>query len=642
MTTSLSKYENLLPTDELGVTSYDTDTSEQRGWASAADANGFISNTLAKIDLPRRPDWDFSTEQGLSAPKIFAKLCKEENLAALFCAPGNYAITHAIAEAGIPSYGGRTEGGMCAAADGFYRASGEVAACSGTEGPGFANMMMGISAAWAARTPLLILASNCTTTHEDRDFEIQSLPQQSMSEGLRKYGKRIIVPERIYEYGAHAFRHLKTGVPGPVHLDFTEEVCNTIFTDPSQLIDFWSKHLYRSESVAAPRSRDIDDVVCYIKKAKRPMIVAGHGVFHRHASDALKRAAERNDIAVALSGPNRGHFPDDHPLSMSLSPGVVGNADLVIFVGQYCMPSPVEYTTSDTAKTIRIHPSAEDLGRNWPVDLGVVGDERLFLEILADVLPSRQRSDWTKEIQDARELYKRELEQDYELGLKYSKKNAVHPAVIGKEIYEFFFNGNIDPRQTITGAGGFTHQRYIPPRFRAYRPGQTIVNLYQMGALGTAIPMMIGATAALKQGVGVQKEFQGAPTLVQCGDSEMGYSLLELETAVKYKLPLIVIVYNNNSWGTWINTDSSEALQLHLMRENTRYDVMAEQLCVHGEYVTKVEDMAPALRRCYEIAARESRPCLINVQAIREFSSSALYPPGYTTVPEPGIASYQH
>lgn len=606
------------------------------------DDNNSVVDTLTKVDQKHHPDWDFSDKKGLSASAVFANLCKEEGLAAMFCAPGNYKITHAVAEAGIPSYGGRTEGGMCSAADGFYRASGEVAACSGTEGPGFAHMMMGIAAAWAARTPLLILASNCTTTHEDREFEIQSLNQQLMSEGLRKYGKRIIVPERIYEYGAHAFRHLKTGVPGPVHLDFTEEVCNTNFTDPSQLRDFWSKSFYRSESVAAPQSQDIDRVVNYITKAKRPMIVAGHGVFHRHASDSLIKAAEKNDIAVAISGPNRGHFPDDHPLSMSLSPSAIGNADLVIFVGQYCMPNPIEYATGDKVITIRIHPTADDIGRNWPVDFGVVGDERLFLEMLADAMPSKKRPDWTKEIQIARKQYETELEKDYELGLKYSKENAVHPAVIGKEIYKFFFNGNIDPRQTVTGAAGFTYKRFIPPRLRAHRPGQTIISLYQMGAIGTAIPMMIGATAAVKQGVGVQKEFQGAPTVVQCGDSELGYSLLELETAVMYKLPLIVIVYNNNSWGTWIDADSPEALQLHMMRKNTRYDIMAEQMGVHGEYVNKPEDMAPALHRCYEIAARENRPCLINVQAILEFTSPALYPPGCTIVPEPGIASYQH
>jgi hypothetical protein len=73
--------------------------------------------------------------------QIFAQACKEEGLAALFCCPGNYSIISALANAGIPSYGGRTEGPMCSAADAFIRVTGEVAAASGTEGPGFTNMI---------------------------------------------------------------------------------------------------------------------------------------------------------------------------------------------------------------------------------------------------------------------------------------------------------------------------------------------------------------------------------------------------------------------------------------------------------------------------------------------------------------------
>src|SRR5687768_12182633 len=86
----------------------------------------------------------------MSGAEVFARACREEGLAALFCAPGNYAIINAIATEGIPTYGGRTEGGMCAAADGFIRVTGEIAACSGTEGPGFTNMIMNIGAANAA------------------------------------------------------------------------------------------------------------------------------------------------------------------------------------------------------------------------------------------------------------------------------------------------------------------------------------------------------------------------------------------------------------------------------------------------------------------------------------------------------------
>ena len=162
--------------------------------------------------------------RGMTGAEVFAKLCKDEDLAALFCCPGNYTVINAIAAAGVPAYGGRSEGSMCAMADGFSRVTGEVTACSGTEGPGFTNMIMNIAVAHRARTPLLVLASNVTIATDDREYFIQTGYQQPTTEGLKKYGKRLIAPDRVHEYTAYAFRNLKTGVPGPVHLDFPGEI----------------------------------------------------------------------------------------------------------------------------------------------------------------------------------------------------------------------------------------------------------------------------------------------------------------------------------------------------------------------------------------------------------------------------------
>jgi thiamine pyrophosphate-dependent acetolactate synthase large subunit-like protein len=582
--------------------------------------------------------------KGITGAEVFAKLCKEENLAALFCAPGNYTVIHALAAAGIPSYGGRTEGGMCAAADGFYRASGEVVACSGTEGPGFTHMIMGIAAASAARTPLLVLASNAQLSGEDRELFIQNIYQQPITQGLKKYGKRIVAPNRVYEYGAYAFRYLKSGVPGPVHLDFPGEVALARFTDAAQLTDYYDKTRYRTESVAVPSSKDVIEAVELIEKAERPLLIAGHGVFHRRASEALLKAAERNEFAVVTSGPMRGQFPDDHRLSMSLSPNALLSADLVIFVGQYCMPSRGgEYRINPDAKTIRVHPVGEDLGRNWPLELGIVGDERAFLEMLAGALPARQRPAWVSEIKAARQIFEKEMDSHYALGLKYSQNGVVHPAVIGREIYEFFFNGKIDPKQTLAGWGGLTSIRFVPPRLRAHRPGQSIITPYQFGAIGPDISVMLGAAVATKEGAGAQRAYKGSPVFVYTSDAGMGYSLFELETAVKYKVPLIAMVYNNNAWGTWTEAyGSPRSLHLHLFSENIRYDRMAQELGVHGEYVRSPDELRAALQRSYDIAARESLPSLINVQAIKEFSSPTAYPPGPGFNAEPGIGLVTH
>src|SRR5215831_14782364 len=109
----------------------------------------------------------------MTGAQVFARVCKEEGLAAFFCCPGNYNVQNAIAIEGIPTYSGRNEGAMCHAADAFTRITGEVAATSGTEGPGFANMICAIAAANAARSPLLVLASNMSINSEDTEAGIQ-------------------------------------------------------------------------------------------------------------------------------------------------------------------------------------------------------------------------------------------------------------------------------------------------------------------------------------------------------------------------------------------------------------------------------------------------------------------------------------
>ncbi len=340
--------------------------------------------------------------QGMTGAEVFARACKEENLAALFCCPGNYPVIGAISAAGVPSYGGRSEGSMTSAADGFSRCTGEVTACSGTEGPGFTNMIMNIAVAHRARTPLLVLASNVTIASDDRETFIQTGYQQPTTEGLKKYGKRLIAPDRVHEYAGYAFRYLKTGVPAPVHLDFPGEIVRARFTDPSKLKDYYTKDKYRTESRPYPSPTDMAKAVDMINKAERPILIAGQGVFLRKAWEPLMAAAEKNEFAVVTSGPMRGHFPDEHRLSASLSPDAITSADLIIFVGQYAMPSPNEYRANPDVKTIRVNPAPEDLGRNWPLDLGIVADEAAFIEGLASDLPRKKRDMWVNELASAR------------------------------------------------------------------------------------------------------------------------------------------------------------------------------------------------------------------------------------------------
>lgn len=594
-------------------------------------------------ETPRPPDFPMTGAQ------IFAKACKAEGLAALFCAPGNYVVINALASEGIPSYGGRTEGMMCSAADGFARVTGEVVAASGTEGPGFTNMIMNIATANAARSPLLVLASNMTLGLEDTEHGIQRVYQQPTTVGMKKYGKRLINPERVHEYAGYAFRELKTGVPRPVHLDFPGEVARQRFDSAEDLRFFYDKSKYRTESRPHPSPKEIAKAANMIAKAERPIIVASAGVFYSKAWEALKAVAEQSDIAVVESGPSRGHFGDEHPLSANAAPDALLSADLVVLVGQYCMPNIGEYSFDPDATYIRIDPDAADIGRNLPIDLGIVSCEKAALEALAEALPKKRRPAWRDELAAARAAMEAENDEHYELGLKYSAQaGCVHPAVIAAEIENLLYKGDIPKEQTTVVSGGYGIGRYTRRRLRAFRPGQICNGAYQYGAIGPDVGYTMGAGAAVQQGTGPQAPYKGAPVLAVTGDAGFAYSGMEMETLSKYRIPAIVVVYNNNAWGVWRSgasggrSDTARAQHMYLFQENLRYEKIGEALGARGEYVTKAEDLAPALARSYKAAADERLSTVINCQAIKEFWSARDYPPGLLQKVEPGCMAYYH
>jgi thiamine pyrophosphate-dependent acetolactate synthase large subunit-like protein len=583
----------------------------------------------------RRPDFP------MTGAEIFARACQDEGMAALFTCPGNYPVIHAIAAAGIPSYGGRHEGSMAHAADAFTRITGEVAACSGTEGPGFTDMICAIAAANAARTPLLVLASNMSMNQEDTEAGIQLGYQQPTTEGLKKYGKRLINPRRVHEYAAYAFRQLRTGVPKPVHLDFTSEIVAARFKDASELAYFYDKALYRTESRPQPAPKDISRAIDLIKAARRPIVVSSNGVFYAKAWDALKRFAEKGQIPVVESGAMKGQFSDASPLSANAAPSALASADLVILVGQHCMPTIGEFAFGPDAKYIRTDQAAEDIGRNLPIDLGIVSCELAALEALADAVPRLSHDAWIAEIAAARKRFEDQNLEYYKLGAGY--QDAVHPAVIAKELGDFLYRGKHPREQTTIASGGYGIARYVRRELRGFRPGQIMNGAYQYGAIGPDIGYAVGVAAAVQLGTGPQAPHQGHPVICTTGDAGAGYTIMEIDTLAKYRLPAVIIVYNNNAWGTWVQAAREpRALPIHLFQENLRYDKIAEALGGHGEYVTRPDDFRPALERAYDIAVKERKPALINCQGRKEFWDREKFPPGSLGKVEPGVMSYYH
>ena len=596
-----------------------------------------VPTEFEKAKAAPLPEVDFP----MSGAQVFARACKEEGVKALFCCPGNYGVVHAIGDTGIPTYSGRHEGSMCHAADAFCRATGEVAATSGTEGPGFTDMIGAVSAANAARSPVLVLASNKTIFSEDTEQGIQDQYQQPLTEGIKKYGKRLINPSRTWEYAGYAFRQLKSGVPKPVHLDFPAEIARARFADATEVEYFYDKTRYRTDARPHPDPAAIDRAVDLLRNAERPIIVSSNGVFYSGAWDALRALAERAQIPVVESGATKGQFPAEHALSADAAPQALMSADVVLLVGQYCMPTLGEFAFGPDARYIRIDPAAEDIGRNLPIDVGIVSDERAALEALAAAMPRQRHDAWVAEVAAAREAFEAENEEYYRIGSGYT--DAVHPAVIGKALAAFLHHGDLPADRTTILQGGYGIARYTRRYLRAHRPAQIINGAYQYGAIGPDIGYTVGVAAAVRHGAGAQAGFEGHPVIGITGDGGFGYTAMEIETLSKYRLPAVIVVYNNNAWGTWTGQRNNPvALPVHLFQENLRYDKLGEALGAHGEYVTRPGEMRPALERAYQAALDGSRPAVVNVQARKEFWLRDQYAPGFLGKIEPGLMSYYH
>jgi thiamine pyrophosphate-dependent acetolactate synthase large subunit-like protein len=147
--------------------------------------------------------------------------------------------------------------------------------------------------------------------------------------------------------------------------------------------------------------------------------------------------------------------------------------------------------------------------------------------------------------------------------------------------------------------GRLDHRKSRRSLAAAYRPGQEVNVPYQYMAIGPDVAMAVGAGAVVQLGVGPQAAYKGAPVLVVTSDGGMAYSLLELDTAAKYKIPIVCVVFNN--WGMWPSAQGQpRAMHMYLFQQHLRCDKMGEGLGAVGEYVRTQEEFREALKRPYK------------------------------------------
>ncbi len=530
-----------------------------------------------------------------------------ENVRFIFGVPGGQllniydAIYRWGREQGIDTIMFRHEQGAAHAADAWARVTGEIGVCMGTVGPGATHMLPGIATAWSDSIPVLVITPQVTINQMDIGFLQGDLDQIGMYRPVVKYQKQILSTERIIEYVQKAFREAYSGRPRPVHLDIPFEV---LATEVKKEIVCPKPSNYRSLFNPTADPKLVEQAINILLNAERPLIIAGGGVVSAKAEKELNDFAEYLKIPmtttiIGSSGilKETSAYIGGPGLLTSNTQKAIMETDLVLAFGARFGLSLMFGKAPlwrDDLPVIQIDIDPSEIGKNRPVELGILGDCKPVLQHMLELIKKRkpevkQESDWLRSLKEARDKYMEKMK-------KRSSSDAVpiKPQRLIKELDEF-----IDDNAIVILDGGDI-AFFALEQIHMYHH-RKVLQAIGMGHLGTSIPYAIGAKLA-------------APERQVCtisGDGSIIINIQELETAKRCGLPFICVVGNNSAWGM-IKSGQKYAFKKRFIDvdfSDTNFAEIAKGFGCYGERVTDPNKIKGALQR----AKNSNLPAVIDV-----------------------------
>jgi len=493
-------------------------------------------------------------------------------------------------------------------ADALARMTGRPAVAMAGMGPGVANLVPGVVCASVENVPVVVLVTQRTrsTASAVRRGRFQFTPQIRLFEPVVKFAAIVEGPRRIDEVLAEAFRHATTGRPGPVYVEIPQDVVKEEATFPP----LCAPNRYRLAPQGATQAA-IEAAAVSLQAARLPLLIGGTGVHLGRAHAAFRRLAELLGGPVVLTYGGRGVLPETHPqVLLPLGPGAEAcrQADCVLAVGTSVGESmgfgkPPQFADEDRQRWLLVERDPTAIGVNRPVDVPLVGDLRVVLDQLADALASGgalptppQLAEW-RTVQEA-------FRSAYTAGAPDTV--PVHP---GRAIVEA--RAAIPEDAVIVRDGGSTG---LWEGFCNEQRSTDFLWTSKLGHLGTGLPYALGAQLA----VGPQRR-----VCLITGDSAFGFYPMELETAVRHQLPVVVIVNYDQHWGMEHAGQLADIGRLVECRTApVRLDGLARALGAHGEFVERTADVRPAVERAFAAG----RPAV--VQVVTDARANAYEAPG--------------
>jgi len=551
----------------------------------------------------------------MNTTQIVAEILFRENIDFITCIPSTPLI-EASAAVGIRPIVCRQERTGVHIADGYSRINNgrRVGVFAMQAGPGAENAFGGVAQAYADSTPILLIPTGVPLAR-------RSIPPSFNSVRcfgpITKWTGYIENGDQIEELMRQAFMQLRCGRHGPVLLEIPVDIAvkdldvSSIAYDPPP------------ESRTPGEPEAVRRVVKALLAANHPILCAGQGVLYAEATKELVELAETLNAPVMTTLLGKSCFPENHPLSLgagaSSSPDCVyhflARADLICGVGCSFLKSAFKARIPSDRVLVHITNDCSDINKDYPRSYPLIGDAKLVLRQLLDGI--RLQSDVNNppltrniaaEIVAVRDRWLRNW-----LPRLTSDEVPINPYRVIWDVKNFF-----NPTDTIVTHDSGSSREQVVPFWQAIEP-RSFIGWGNSTQLGFSLGLALGAKLAAPR----------KHVINFMGDAAFGMVGLDIETAVRARIPIITILFNNSTMGIYSDNDFPVAGKRYAVKTlSGNYARVAQALGAHAERIFALNELIPALERAIE-ATEKDRPALLEVitKEERNFSNCTVFDP---------------
>ena len=528
----------------------------------------------------------------VTGARLVVDALKREGVDTVYVLPGDPVgpITIACAKDGMKVIAVRHEQAAAMAAQAHSFLTGRIGVCIAASGVGQTNTLTGIANAYANCWPLLVIGGSAELRRRNMG-DFQELPQVEYTSPVTKWAYAAESIQRIPTLINIAIHKAINGRPGPVYLDLPAEMISG--TVEEEDVPIPPPVPEPARPLAEPQK--VTQALEVLRNAERPLLIVGKGTASSGAEEELLRFVEETRIPFLTSPMAMGMLPPDHPMNVSAArTQALKGADTILLAGarfnwMFHFGQPPRFAPD--FKLVQLDIDANEIGTNKPAEVGLVGDAKMVMgqlvEALADTPVSYGESEWLTGLKATADENAQKIEP-----MLNSDATPLGYYRVLKEIRDVL------PKDTIVVADGAStadiSRQVIPVWYPRHRMDAGVA-----GCIGVGVPFAIGAKVA----------FPDKPVVCLQGDWSFGFNGMDIETAARFDLPIVWVVFRNANIDKWVRTNVQEVENPTDFKPSLRFDVMMEALGGHGEYVENPEEIRPALERAFN----SGKASLVNV-----------------------------